>query len=54
VDFFNAVCESEPSRCAGQIIEQSQTEWWVQIRNRFGKVGWTREPEQFDGKDALG
>jgi hypothetical protein len=54
VDFFNAVCDTEPRRCTGKIIEKSQTEWWVQIRNRFGNVGWTREPEKFDGKDALG
>jgi hypothetical protein len=54
VDFFNGVCETEPSRCTGRIIEKSKTEWWVQIRNRSGAVGWTHEPEKFDGKDALG
>jgi hypothetical protein len=52
--FFTGVCEDDPNRCTGEIIEQSQTEWWVQIRNRAGKVGWTHEPEKFDGKDALG
>jgi hypothetical protein len=54
VEFFNGVCDIEPSRCAGRIIEKSQTEWWVQVRNRAGGVGWTNEAEKFDGKDALG
>jgi hypothetical protein len=54
VDFYNAVCDIEPNRCAGKIIEQSKTEWWIQVRNRSGLVGWTHEPEKFDGKDAIG
>jgi hypothetical protein len=54
VQFINGVCDAQPSRCPGKVIEHSQTEWWVQIRNRSGRVGWTREPEKFDGKDALG
>jgi len=53
-DFYNGVCDIQPSRCAGKIIERSQTEWWVQVRNRFGIVGWTHEPEKFDGKNAIG
>ena len=40
--------------CVGRIVEPWQFEWWVQIRNAAGKVGWTREPEKFDNKDALG
>lgn len=52
--FFNGVCEIEPSRCTGKIIERQQTRWWVQIRNAAGNVGWTSEPDKFDGKDALG
>ena len=52
--FINGVCDNQPSRCLGKVIQESQTEWWVQIRNRSGKVGWTREPEKFDGKDSLG
>jgi hypothetical protein len=54
VSFSNGVCEVIPDRCQGKIIEQSTTEWWVQIRNRAGKIGWTSEPQKFDGKDAYG
>jgi hypothetical protein len=54
VEFYNGVCDLRPERCAGKIIEKSETEWWVQVRNRSGTVGWTNEPEQFDGKNAIG
>ena len=43
-----------PRPCVGRIVEPWQSEWWVQIRNAAGKVGWTREPGKFDNKDALG
>jgi hypothetical protein len=32
----------------------TQSEWWIQIRSRGGRVGWTNEPEKFDGKDQFG
>lgn len=51
--FMNGVCERVPGRCSGRMVEQSRTEWWVQIRNGSGQIGWTREPEKFDGSDAL-
>jgi hypothetical protein len=51
---INGACDKIPSRCPGRVLESSRTEWWVQVRNRAGQVGWTREAEQFDGKDALG
>ena len=52
--FFNGVCDVDPSRCPGKIIERSQTVWWVQVRNAEGRSGWTHQPEKFNGKDALG
>jgi hypothetical protein len=54
VAFSNGVCEVYPERCTGKIIERATTEWWVQVRNRLGKVGWTSETEKFDGKDRYG
>ena len=27
--------------------------WWVMIRNAAGQTGWTRQTEDFDGKDSL-
>ena len=52
-DFLTGVCDVAPSRCAGKTIEASRTVWWVQVRNAAGKIGWTREPDKFDGKDDL-
>jgi hypothetical protein len=52
--FMNGACADAPHRCSGRIVEPSRTEWWVQVRNKAGQVGWTREPDKFDGKDALG
>jgi hypothetical protein len=46
-------CDAISSRCPGRVVEPSKTEWWVQIRNHAGQVGWTREPDKFNGKDAL-
>lgn len=28
--------------------------WWVKIRTKAGRQGWTREAEKFDGKDLCG
>jgi len=52
--FFNGICDTDPTRCVGAIVEQPQRVWWVQIRNAKGQTGWTNEPDKFDGKDALG
>ena len=52
--FMNAACRNGSERCGGRVVEPSRTEWWVQIRNKSGQVGWTREPDKFDGKGLLG
>jgi hypothetical protein len=52
--FYNARCDTRPAGCIGRIVEQWKSEWWVQVQNRSGKVGWINQPEKFDGKDALG
>jgi hypothetical protein len=51
--FVSGRCEAASSRCAGQVLERSTTQWWVRIRDRLGREGWTRETAKFDGKDAL-
>lgn len=52
--FFNARCDTQPDLCTGRVIQPAQSEWWIQIRTRRGGVGWTNEPEKFDGKDHFG
>ena len=46
-EFFDAACEDDPRRCAGTIVEKPQREWWVQVRDATGRVGWTDEPDNF-------
>jgi hypothetical protein len=46
-EFFNAACEDDPGRCAGRIVVQPRREWWAQLRNAAGQVGWTNEAETF-------
>jgi hypothetical protein len=52
--FDDDYCRRFRDRCNGKIVEPSTTMWWIQIRNAEGRVGWTNEPDAFDGKDALG
>jgi hypothetical protein len=52
-EFFNGLCDAEPDRCNGQILERPERVWWVQIQNVQGQIGWTDQPERFDGKGAL-
>jgi hypothetical protein len=47
-DFFNAVCDSNPGRCTGRLIEKPTREWWVQVRDADGRVGWTSQPDAFE------
>lgn len=54
VQFWNAICEDRPERCSGKIVERPESEWWVQVRSKSGVVGWTREAQKFNGKDAFG
>ena len=51
---FNALCDTQPARCTGRVVEPTQPEWWIQVRSRGNRVGWTNEPEKFDGKDQFG
>jgi len=52
--FFTDDCRNDPNRCTGKIVQQAQVSWWVQLKNSKGQVGWTNQPDKFDGKDALG
>jgi hypothetical protein len=40
----------DASRLKAQRIASSI--WWVQVRDASGHVGWTRQTDAFDGKDA--
>ncbi|HET7441992.1 MAG TPA: hypothetical protein VFJ47_11880 [Terriglobales bacterium] len=40
-------------KCNAKLLKAGRTEWWVQIKTKAGVVGWTRDTDKFDGKDAL-
>jgi hypothetical protein len=52
--FFNSACTDNGASCAGRIVEQPVSVWWIQLKNKAGSIGWTNEPDKFDNKDALG
>ncbi|HVF46753.1 MAG TPA: hypothetical protein VNA17_04235 [Pyrinomonadaceae bacterium] len=35
-------------------VREPKAVWWVKVRNSRGKVGWSREPENFGNKDQCG
>jgi len=37
-----------------ELLEPAETEWWVKVKNRAGRFGWTNEPESFPDNDACG
>ncbi|HLW54647.1 MAG TPA: hypothetical protein VKW06_17555 [Candidatus Angelobacter sp.] len=40
-------------KCNAKLIKPARSEWWVKIKTKDGTVGWTKEPDKFDGLDAL-
>lgn len=39
--------------CNAIMRKPGRSEWWVKIQTKDGVVGWTKNVEDFDGKDAL-
>lgn len=37
-----------------EVVSGPESIWWVKIRNRYGKVGWSNSPDSFGNKDACG
>jgi hypothetical protein len=35
-----------------KILTMPVADWWVKIKNRKGRIGWTKLPENFDNKDG--
>ncbi|MCX6613807.1 MAG: hypothetical protein NTW74_23545 [Acidobacteria bacterium] len=55
------VCRVGGTECWGEFVVpedekkmQQESEWWVSIRTRSGKVGWTKEARKFSGIDGCG
>ncbi len=50
-------CRDETGRegpCPIELAEEPETTWWVKVRSRSGKEGWTQEVGRFGGMDACG
>jgi hypothetical protein len=51
-------CESEPDGGRKAFLrwrwDSESAVWWVKLKTKSGRTGWTREPNKFDGKDLLG
>ena len=41
-------------KCNAKLIKPGRFEWWVQIKTKDGTLGWTKDTDKFNGKDALG
>jgi hypothetical protein len=51
---YNGVCEFSPNSCDGHIERRGRQEWWVQIENAEGVLGWTDQTDAFGNKDVYG
>ena len=46
--------EPYPDMSTLEILERPESTWWVQTKNNKGQVGWSRESDNFDNRDACG
>lgn len=53
--FKGRVLQGEPyDESIFKPIRQTKSVWWVKIKDRRGRIGWSREPENFDNVDQCG
>ena len=53
--FKGRVVEGEPyDETFFKPIRKTKSVWWVKIRDRRGRIGWSREPENFGNVDQCG
>jgi hypothetical protein len=48
-----ARCEDD-KQCWGELERKLEFTWWVKVRSKDGRVGWSDQPEHFGNKDACG
>lgn len=37
-----------------EFVRQATSVWWVKVRDRRGRIGWSRQPENFGNVDQCG
>lgn len=46
-----ARCQDDPANCWGTLKTEHISEWWIKLRLRDGRIGWTNRAEDYDNKD---
>ena len=41
-------------KCNAKLLKEGRVEWWVELKTKNGTIGWTKDTDKFDGKDAVG
>ena len=44
----------QEARAGVRILSEPQTVWWVKVKNEKGRVGWSKQDENFGDMDACG
>ncbi len=39
--------------CTATLLKAARSEWWVKLKTRDGRMGWTKDADKFEGSDAL-
>ena len=53
--FKGRIYQGEPYDDATfKFIRETKSIWWVKIKNRAGRIGWSRQPENFGNVDQCG
>jgi hypothetical protein len=46
--------KEEPFSPSLRMLSRPKSDWWVKVKTRDGKIGWTKETGRFDNMDACG
>jgi hypothetical protein len=53
--FDGKIFEGDPyDHATYKTIQEPKSTWWVKVKNRSGKIGWSRQPEHFGNMDQCG
>lgn len=47
-------CQGDSANCWGTLKTEHSSEWWIKLRLRDGRIGWTNHGEDYSGIDACG
>jgi hypothetical protein len=47
-------CQSDAANCWGHLKAEHSSEWWIKLRLRDGRIGWTNRGNDYANKDACG